>query len=85
MCSTRWRRGSASPRPDPREVGDGQTLTQIAKAEGVTRAQLIATIRAALRAEGVPAARTAALAAHIADHTRPEGGPGGHGPRGARP
>ncbi len=61
----------------------GRTLTQIAKAEGVTRAQLVATIRAALTDEGVPADRVAELATHIADDTRPEGGPRGH--RGPRP
>ncbi|WP_217921201.1 hypothetical protein [Miltoncostaea oceani] len=61
----------------------GSTLTRIAKAQGVARAELIATIRAALTADGVPAARTAELAAHIADDTRPE--PGEHGPRGLRP
>lgn len=62
----------------------GKTLAQIAKAEGVSRADLIATIRAALKAEGVPAARIAELAKHIADDTRPERGPGRHGP-GGRP
>lgn len=62
----------------------GSTLTKIAKAEGVSRADLIAVISAALKADGVPAARVADLAAHIADDTRP--GPGErhrerHGPR----
>ncbi|MGD9573547.1 MAG: hypothetical protein AB7V62_16840 [Thermoleophilia bacterium] len=65
---------------------DGKTLTQVAKAEGVTRAKLIATLRTALKAEGVPAARTAALAAHIADDTRPERGERFRGgPPGMRP
>lgn len=60
----------------------GTTLTAIAKAQGVSRADLIATIKAALKADGVPAARIADLAAHIADDTR-RGGMGrhGHGPR----
>jgi len=61
----------------------GTTLTAIAKAQGVSRADLITTIRAALKAEGVPADRIADLAAHIADDTR-RGGMGRHG-RGARP
>jgi hypothetical protein len=55
---------------------DGRTLAQIAKAQGVTRAELVATITAALKAEGVPADRAADIAAHIADDTRP--GPGRH-------
>lgn len=63
----------------------GTTLTAIAKAQGVSRADLIATITSALKAEGVPAGRIAELAAHIADDTRPKGGPGrgwhGGGPR----
>ena len=60
----------------------GTTLTAIAKAQGVSRADLIATITATLKAEGVPAARIADLAAHIADDPR-RGGMGrhGHGPR----
>jgi hypothetical protein len=66
-----------------RRLGTGRSLAQIADAEGVTRAQLIATIRAALTGAGVPAERAADLAAHIADHTRPEGGLRGH--RGPRP
>ena len=45
----------------------GKTLAAIAKAQGVSRADLIATITAALKAEGVPAARVADLAKHIAD------------------
>ena len=55
----------------------GDTLAEIAKAEGVSRADLIAAISAALKADGVPAARIADLAAHIADDAD---GPGhGHG------
>jgi len=63
---------------------NGKTLTAIAKAQGVSRADLLATIKAALKADGVPAARIDELAAHIADDTRPKGGPGrgfGWGPR----
>ncbi len=68
------------------KLEDGDTLTQIAKAEGVTRAKLIATLRAALKEEGVPAARTAELAKHIADDTRPERGERHRGgPPGMRP
>ena len=63
----------------------GSTLTAVAKAQGVTKAELIATITAALKAEGVPAARAAEIAKHIADDTGPKehhwrGGPG-PGPR----
>ena len=54
----------------------GDTLAGVAKAEGVSRADLIATISAALKAAGVPAGRVADLAAHIADDSGP-----GHGPR----
>ena len=61
----------------------GSTLATIAKAEGVSRADLIATISAALKADGVPAARIADLAAHIADDTRP--GPGERHGRGIHP
>lgn len=57
----------------------GSTLAKIAKAQGVSRADLVATISAALRAAGVPAARVADLAAHIADDTRADHG---RGPRG---
>ena len=65
----------------------GKTLADIAKAQGVSRADLLATISAALKADGVPAARIDALAAHIADDTGPpEGGPGHRGfPGGPRP
>ena len=66
-----------------KELQAGGDFAKIAKAQGVTRAELITTIRAALKADGVPAARTAELAAHIADDTRPERG--GHGPGGPRP
>ena len=59
---------------------DGTTLTAIAKAQGVSRADLLATISSALKADGVPAARVAALAAHIADDTGPKGGPDHGGP-----
>ena len=61
----------------------GKTLTAIAKAEGVSRADLLVTIRAALKADGVPAARINELAAHIADDTGRRGGGGGShgGPR----
>ena len=62
----------------------GSTLAAIAKAQGVNRADLIATISSALKADGVPAARVADLAAHIADDTRPGHGPG-HGPPGPWP
>lgn len=61
----------------------GSTLAAVAEAQGVRRAQLIATIEAALTADGVPAARAGELAAHIADgrgHERGERrfhGPGG--------
>lgn len=65
----------------------GDTLAEIAKAEGVGRADLIAAISAALKADGVPAARIADLAAHIADDAdgpghRPGGEPwhGGYRP-----
>lgn len=58
----------------------GDTLAEIATAEGVSRADLIAAISAALKADGVPTARIADLAAHIADHAD---GPG-HGPGGRR-
>ena len=63
----------------------GSTLATIAKAEGVSRADLVATITAALKAEGVPADRVAGLAAHIADDTRPGPGERHRGPRGPRP
>ena len=64
----------------------GTSLTAIAKAQGVTRAALIATVTAALKAEGVPAARAADLAKHIADDTGPKGGHWRGGPeRGPRP
>ena len=63
----------------------GSTLAKIAKAEGVSRADLLATITGALKADGVPAARVGDLAAHIADHTRPEPGERHRGPRGPRP
>ena len=64
----------------------GTSLTAIAKAQGVTRAALIATVTAALKAEGVPAARAADLAEHIADDTGPKGGHWRGGPeRGPRP
>lgn len=53
----------------------GKTLAAIAKAQGVSRAELVATITAALKAEGVPAARAADLAKHIADDAHR--GPGG--------
>jgi hypothetical protein len=49
---------------------DGKTLAAIATAQGVSRAELIATLTAALKAEGVPAARAADLAKHIADDAR---------------
>ena len=61
----------------------GATLTAIAKEQGVSRADLITTIRAALTAAGVPTDRIADLAAHIADDTR-RGGMGRQG-RGPRP
>lgn len=57
----------------------GSTLAKIAKAQGVSRADLIATITATLKADGVPAARVADLAAHIADDTRDDHGPGHEG------
>ncbi len=60
----------------------GKTLAQVAKAQGVTRADLIATLTAALKAEGVPAARADDLAKHIADDAHdgrdPRGGQGFH-------
>lgn len=61
----------------------GSTLAAIAKDQGVSRADLIASISAVLKADGVPAARIAEIAAHIADENRPPRGPGrgGHGPR----
>ncbi len=61
----------------------GSTLAAITKDQGVSRADLIASISAALKADGVPAARIAEIAAHIADENRPSHGPGrgGHGPR----
>ncbi len=61
----------------------GSSLAKIAKAQGVSRADLIASISTALKAGGVPAARVAELAAHIADDTHSGHGPGreGHGPR----
>ncbi len=63
----------------------GSTLAKIAKAEGVSRADLIATLTAALKADGVPADRVADLAAHIADDTRPEPGERHRGWRGPTP
>lgn len=54
----------------------GKTLAQVAQAQGVSRADLIATLTAALKAEGVPAARVAELAKHIADDTHDGPGPG---------
>lgn len=65
----------------------GSTLAKIAKAQGVSRADLIASISSALKDAGVPAARVADLAAHIADDTRPDHGPGprGRGPGGPGP
>ena len=56
-------------------IDSGKTLAQVAKAQGVSRADLIATITAALKAEGVPADQVADLAKHIADDTHPR--PGG--------
>ncbi|MGE0025954.1 MAG: hypothetical protein AB7O78_08505 [Thermoleophilia bacterium] len=61
----------------------GTTLAQVAKAQGVSRADLIATLSAALKAEGVPAARVADLAKHIADDDHD--GPGPRGGRGFHP
>jgi len=61
----------------------GRTLAQVAKAQGVSRAELIATLTAALKAEGVPAARVAELAKHIADDEHDGKGP--RGGRGLRP
>lgn len=58
------------------KLESGKTLAQVAKAQGVSRADLIATLTAALKADGVPAGRAADLAKHIADDTHP--GPGGH-------
>jgi hypothetical protein len=55
----------------------GRTLAQVAKAQGVPRAELIATLTAALKAEGVPAARVAELADHIADDAHHRRGPRG--------
>lgn len=66
------------------KIEAGSTLAAIAKAQGVSRADLIATISAQLKADGVPAARIGDLAAHIADDTHRGHGPdgrGGHGPR----
>jgi hypothetical protein len=63
----------------------GSTLAKVAKEQNASREDLIAAISAALTAEGVPAARVADLAAHIADdshadHDRGRGrGPGGPG------
>lgn len=58
----------------------GATLAAVAKTQGVSRADLIATISAALKTAGVPAARIADLAVDIADDTHPGHGPGGrHG------
>jgi hypothetical protein len=60
----------------------GTSLAAVAKAQGVTRAELLATITAALKADGVPASRASDVAAHIADDTGPpkvrefHGGPG---------
>ena len=53
----------------------GSTLAAIAKDQGVSRADLIASISTVLKADGVPAARIAEIAAHIADETRPPHGP----------
>lgn len=61
----------------------GRTLAQVAKAQGVSRADLIATLTAALKAEGVPAARADDLARHIADDAHD--GPGPRGGRGLHP
>lgn len=57
------------------KLESGKTLAQVATAQGVSRADLIATLTAALKAEGVPAGRVADLAKHIADDTHD--GPGG--------
>jgi hypothetical protein len=58
------------------KLESGKTLAQVAKAQGVSREDLIATLTAALKAEGVPADQVADLAKHIADDTHP--GPRGH-------
>lgn len=61
---------------------DGSSLASIAAARKVSRAELIATIEAALVADGVPADEAADKAAHIADDTHRGRGPGGlRGPR----
>lgn len=58
------------------KLESGKTLAEVAKAQGVSRADLIATITAELKAEGVPADRAADFAKHIADDAHD--GPGGH-------
>jgi hypothetical protein len=60
----------------------GTSLAQVAKAEGVSRADLLAVIEKALRDAGAPSARVAAIAARIADGTPGPRGGRGHGPGG---
>jgi hypothetical protein len=62
------------------KLGSGSTLTQVAKAEGVARADLVAAIAKALRAADpdLTDARATALAGRIADGMGPRGGPGRH-------
>jgi hypothetical protein len=49
----------------------GKSLADVATAEGVSRADLLAVITTALRDAGVPSGRVAALAKRIADGTPP--------------
>lgn len=62
------------------KLGSGSTLTQVAKAEGVARADLVAAIAKALKAADpdLTDARATALAGRIADGMGPRGGPGRH-------
>lgn len=69
------------------KLQSGKTLTQVAKDAGVSKADLVAAIKAQLKAhkpQGAPALTDAQLtdmATHIADGTgRGPGGPGGHRP-----
>jgi hypothetical protein len=64
------------------KLEDGASLTSIAKDAGVSRDDLVATIEKALTTAkpAIPADRVDDLAAHIADETGHEHGPGPGGP-----
>jgi hypothetical protein len=65
----------------------GKSLTQIAQAEQVNRAELVGTIEKAVKAAepGLTDAQAAARAGEIADTTLPERGHGGRGGGGPHP